>query len=55
MYEDTTQQSEFIANGFRRIPSEYISERRISEIIEKAKKSKLDEETGIVIGTEPGA
>lgn len=55
MYEDTTQQSEFIANGFRRIPSGYVSERRISEIIEKAKKSKLDEETGIVIGTEPGA
>ena len=45
MYEDTTQQSEFVANGFRRIPSTYVSKMKISEIMEKAKKSKLDEWT----------
>ena len=40
IYEDTAQELEFIANGFRRIPSGYLNERSLIEIIEKAKKPK---------------
>ena len=44
IYEDTAQELEFIANGFRRIPSGYLNERPLIDIIERARKPKLDEE-----------
>lgn len=44
IYEDAAQELEFIANGFRRIPSGYLNERNLIEIIERARKPKLDEE-----------
>ena len=44
IYEDTAQELEFIANGFRRIPSGYINEKKLIDIIEMARKPKRDEE-----------
>lgn len=44
IYEDTAQELEFIANGFRRIPSGYLNERPLIDIIERARKPKRDEE-----------
>ena len=44
IYEDTAQELEFTSNGFKRIPSEYMNERKLIDIIERARKPKLDEE-----------